>query len=50
MKRYEPKRWQETNRKDVKDLNQATVEPPKQTFDKSPFVLEDSTLEIAQRG
>src|SRR6266850_1049825 len=45
MKRYEPARWQDTakTRKDVGDLNRSTVEPPKQTFDKSLFVLEDST-------
>ena len=44
MKRYEPARWQSTSkeRKDVGDLHEATVEPPKQTFDKSPFVLEDT--------
>src|SRR6202163_3414286 len=43
MKRYEPARWQATSkeRKDVGELNQPSVEPPKQTFDKSPFVLED---------
>jgi cyclase len=44
MKRYEPKRWQESakERKDVRDLNRSTAEPPKQTFDKTPFVLEDT--------
>jgi cyclase len=48
MKRYEPKRWQETakTRKDVHDVDRPTVEPPKQTFDKSPFVLEDSTRRV----
>jgi len=48
MKRYEPARWQESakQRKDVRDLNQATVEPPKQTFDKTPFVLEDGTRRV----
>ena len=46
MKRYEPKRWKETNRKDVKELNQATVEPPKQTFDKTPFVLDDGNRRV----
>src|SRR6266550_2358880 len=48
MKRYEPARWQESakQRKDVRDLNRATAEPPKQTFDKSPFVLEDSTRRV----
>ena len=48
MKRYEPKRWQETakTRKDVGDLKRDSVEPPKQTFDKSPFVLEDATRRV----
>ena len=47
MKRDEPKRWQATikERKDVADLHAASVEPPKQTFDKSPFVLKDDTRE-----
>ncbi len=44
MKRYEPKSWQDAakNRKDLADLNLQTAEPPKQTFSKTPFVLEDS--------
>src|SRR5258708_6976979 len=44
MKRYEPARWKamEKDRKDVADMHQASVEPPKQTFDKTPFVLEDA--------
>lgn len=46
MKRYEPKRWKETNRKDVKELNMDSVEPPKQTFDKTPFVLDDGTRRV----
>ncbi len=46
MKRYEPKRWQETNREDVKELNLPSAEPPKQTFDKSPFVLEDASRRV----
>ncbi|MBM3775724.1 MAG: MBL fold metallo-hydrolase [Acidobacteria bacterium] len=48
MKRYEPKRWQEAakQRKDVGDLKLATAEPPKQTFDKSPFVLSDDTRRV----
>src|SRR5882762_2736591 len=48
MKRYEPKRWQESaaQRKDVRDLNRSTAEPPKQTFDKTPFVLEDNTRRV----
>jgi len=48
MKRYEPKRWQETakGREDVRNLKLQTVEPPKQTFDKSPFVLDDGTRKV----
>src|SRR5438552_13247864 len=36
MKRYEPAGWQASakTRKDVRDLNLSTAEPPKQTFDK----------------
>ena len=48
MKRYEPARWQAAakERKDVAELNLPTAEPPKQTFDKSPFVLKDETREV----
>ena len=48
MKRYEPKRWQDTakKREDVGELNLATVEPPKQTFDQSPFVLSDKSRRV----
>jgi glyoxylase-like metal-dependent hydrolase (beta-lactamase superfamily II) len=46
MKRYEPKGWQGTNRPDVKELNLSTAEPPKQTFDKTPFVLDDGNRRI----
>src|SRR5215471_5465549 len=48
MKRYEPGRWQESakQRKDVGELNRTSVEPPKQTFDKDKFVLEDSTRRV----
>ncbi len=48
MKRYEPARWQESarQRKDVRDLNRSTVEPPRQTFDKTPFVLEDGARRV----
>ena len=48
MKRYEPKRWQAEakQRKDVAELNLANPEPPKQTFDKSPFILKDDTREV----
>ena len=33
-------------RKDVAELNLPTAEPPKQTFDKSPFILRDDTREV----
>ncbi len=48
MKRYEPKRWQATakERQDVADMHSDSVEPPKQTFDKSPFTLKDDTREV----
>ena len=48
MKRYEPARWQAAakGRKDVADMHRDAPEPPKQTFDKSPFVLKDDTREV----
>lgn len=46
MKRYEPKRWSETNRPDVKELKRTTAEPPKQTFETTPFVLDDGTRRV----
>jgi cyclase len=48
MDRYEPERWQaaEQKREDVRDLHQATVERPRQTFSHSPFILKDSTREV----
>jgi glyoxylase-like metal-dependent hydrolase (beta-lactamase superfamily II) len=48
LKRYEPKRWQETakQRKDVGELNLATAEPPRQTFTKSPHVIKDETRTV----
>ncbi len=48
MKRYEPARWQAASkgRKDVGDMHLDAPEPPKQTFDKSPFVLKDDTREV----
>jgi cyclase len=43
MRRYEPKRWQESARvrKDVAGLNLTTAEPPRQTFAEDKFVLDD---------
>lgn len=48
MRRYEPAGWQSAakSRKDVADLNLPTAEPPKQTFSKSPFVLNDGTRRV----
>src|SRR5215469_1745482 len=45
MKRYEPARWQATakTRPDVAELNQSSVEPPKETFADSPKTIEDGT-------
>src|SRR5437667_6376494 len=43
LKRYEPANWRRTvpGRTDVAALNLSGPEPPKKTFDHSPFVLED---------
>src|SRR5262249_58522641 len=43
LNRYEPARWQAAAKKrpDVKELRLDAPEAPKQTFDKSPFVLKD---------
>jgi glyoxylase-like metal-dependent hydrolase (beta-lactamase superfamily II) len=48
LKRYEPGRWQETakQRKDVGELNRDAPEPPKETFTKSPHVIQDSTRRV----
>jgi glyoxylase-like metal-dependent hydrolase (beta-lactamase superfamily II) len=48
MRRYEPAGWQGAakSRKDIAELNLQTAEPPKQTFDKSPFVLDDGTRRV----
>jgi glyoxylase-like metal-dependent hydrolase (beta-lactamase superfamily II) len=48
MKRYEPARWQSTEktRKDVADMHMDSVEPPKQTFSKSPFTLKDDSRRV----
>lgn len=48
MRRYEPKRWLETakERKDVGDMNLATAEPPKETFDKTPHVIDDGSRRV----
>jgi glyoxylase-like metal-dependent hydrolase (beta-lactamase superfamily II) len=48
MKRYEPAGWQASAkaRKDVAELNLQTAEPPKQTFSKTPFVLNDGNRRV----
>lgn len=48
MKRYEPAGWQGAakSRKDVAELNLKTAEPPKQTFDKTPFVITDGARRV----
>jgi cyclase len=48
MKRYEPARWQQAakERKDVADMHQASVEPPKQTFNEKMFVLDDGDRKV----
>jgi glyoxylase-like metal-dependent hydrolase (beta-lactamase superfamily II) len=48
MDRYEPARWQaaESKRTDVRDLHEDTVQRPRQTFRKSPFILKDATREV----
>lgn len=48
MKRYEPKRWLETekSRDDVAALKLPTAEPPKQTFATKKYVLEDSSRKV----
>lgn len=48
MNRYEPARWQAAakSRSDVAELHRDVPERPKQTFDKSPFVLKDASREV----
>ena len=48
MKRYEPARWREAakSRADVAELNRTEPQLPKQTFDRSPWILKDSTREV----
>ncbi len=43
IRRYEPKRWQEASqqRADVRALGLDTLEPPQQTFQESPHVIEE---------
>jgi cyclase len=48
MKRYEPARWQqaEKERKDVAEMHRPSVEPPRQTFDRRMFVLDDGSRRV----
>ena len=48
MKRYEPSGWQGTakRRKDVAAMDPPAAEPPMQTFEKSPFVLDDGKRRV----
>ena len=48
LKRYEPAAWQSAAkwRKDVAAMDPPAAEPPMQTFDNSPFVLDDGTRRI----
>jgi glyoxylase-like metal-dependent hydrolase (beta-lactamase superfamily II) len=48
MRRLEPARWlaDAARRKDVAELHRSTAEPPRQTFDKTPFVIEDSSRRV----
>src|SRR5271156_924060 len=51
LKRYEPARWRETakQRKDVADLHRSEPEPPKQSFSKSPYVIDDGARRVEFR-
>jgi cyclase len=51
MKRFEPKRWQETasKRGDVKELDLETAEPPKQLINESLYVLNDGSRKVEFR-
>lgn len=48
MRRYEPGRWRAdaARRQDVAELHRDTAEPPQQTFDKTPFVIDDSSRRV----
>src|SRR6266851_4850559 len=42
LRRYEPARWRAdaSRRKDVEELHRETAEPPMQTFDQIPYVID----------
>ena len=48
MKQYEPQAWQRVAkvRADVRELNEPGPEAPKQTYSRSPYVIEDSSRRI----
>ncbi len=48
MRRYEPTRWQQASkdREDVREQGRDSVEPPQETFDKSPHVIEDGSRRV----
>jgi glyoxylase-like metal-dependent hydrolase (beta-lactamase superfamily II) len=48
MRRYEPARWRAdaAHRKDVAELQRDTAEPPQQTFEQTPFVIEDGSRRV----
>lgn len=48
LKRYEPAAWQGASkrRKDVAAMDPPAAEPPMQTFEKSPFILDDGTRRV----
>lgn len=46
LKRYEPARWQATQRQDVKELKRDAPEPPQRTFSDSPHVISDGTRRV----
>ena len=48
MRRYEPARWRAdaAKRKDVAELHRETAEPPMQTFEQIPYVIDDGTRRV----
>jgi glyoxylase-like metal-dependent hydrolase (beta-lactamase superfamily II) len=48
MRRYEPARWRldSAKRPDVAELNRKAPELPQQTFDQSPYVIEDGSRRV----
>ncbi len=48
MRRYEPARWKAdaAKRADVAELHRETAEPPQQTFERIPYVIDDGTRRV----